>query len=222
MLCVSGVTVARDGRTIVEDISFEVRAGEALWLRGPNGCGKSTLLQAIAGHLRMERGAATVDGQPVAGIPAWRREEILPFVAQDPVLQLDSLVIDNLVDTLPLGASLASWMTVTRGAARQRVARDVEGLAEPLGLTPTLFEPARNLSQGQRRMLALVRSLRIRSAPRCLLLDEPFAGLREDRARIVAGLVRTRLESGWAVVVVEHQEIARELGNVRTYAMQTA
>lgn len=221
-LSCSGLVVPRGEHRVIDGLSFIVSSGELLWLKGPNGCGKSTVLLALSGRAP-SHGDILLDALDTRGLTPWNREEQMPFLAQDPELQVECLAIDNLVDTLILGDRPWRWLTTSAVRARAKAWDAVEPLAAPLGIErAVLWQPLARLSVGQRRLCGLLRVLRPRpdGRPRVLLLDEPLSGLRRDRIEAVLTLVRQRLADGWSAIVSEHVEAIAEVPAIRTLALQ--
>ena len=190
-LLVQGLSVGYGPVPVLEGLSLEVPAGQALALVGPNGAGKSTLARAISGLLRPTAGDIRVDGVSLLGrAPA--------AIARGGVLHV------------PETRDIFGDMTVRENL---RVAFDNLGGRQDLAaafarihaLFPILQERdaqlAGNLSGGQQQMLAIARALLGR--PRLLVLDEPSLGL----ARIaIAGIYRTLAqlrEEGLTILLIE-------------------
>ncbi len=178
------------GLPIVRGVGFSVRSGEIVVLLGPNGAGKSTLVKAVAGLVPVASGSVTLDGAPIAAMPAHRRiRHGLAFVPQTENVFAGLSVADNL--------SLAA-------AVLPRSARGA-GVAAMLAMFPDLAAAraalAGRLSGGQRQMLAVARAMVTR--PKVLVLDEPSAGLSPLLvAQVMATLARIR-DAGMAVLLVE-------------------
>jgi heme exporter protein A len=179
LVCVRGERVVFDG------VDFALADGDALLLVGPNGSGKSTLLRLMAGLLRPVAGAVLWDGVPVAE-DRRRHGERLHYVGH----------LDGVKGALTVRENLAFSASVHGGT------RDDGGLQAALrhfGIAHLCDIPARLLSAGQRRRLALARLL-VSSAP-LWLLDEPTVSL--DRASVAAlseAVLRHRAAGGMAVI----------------------
>jgi heme exporter protein A len=171
-------------------LSFDLVAGDALVLRGPNGSGKSSLLRLLAGFLRPAAGMLAWAGAPVVDDLAAHRAR-LHHVGHADAVKGPLTVEENLAFAAALSGGPAHAL------ADALEGFDLEHLAEL---------PARYLSAGQRRRLALARLL---AAPRPLwLLDEPGVGLdtanRERLERTVAG----HRAQGGIVVLATHGDVA--------------
>jgi NitT/TauT family transport system ATP-binding protein len=172
------------GTLALDGLDLEIRDGEFLSLLGPSGCGKSTALRIVAGLSEPTRGTVTWSD------PAARNG--LGFVFQEPTLMPWATVFDNVF--LPLKLSGA-----TRAAVHARVMETLSrvGLADFAGAYP------RELSGGMRMRVSIARALV--TAPRILLMDEPFAALDEiTRFKLNDDLVALWRELEMTVVFVTH------------------
>ena len=184
-LAVRNLTVVREGRTVLRDVSFEVKAGEVVAIIGPNGAGKSTLLEAIVGLRRARSGSVAVLGRPVtvfaesAGAFAYMPDE----------------------------AVMPEETSVRRELG---VAPDVRGdpLALALGIVPLLGASSGRLSHGEGKRVALYQALRL--ARPIVALDEPFGAFDPRQLEVMLPLVRARAEAGAAVVLTVHQMTTAE------------
>jgi sulfate transport system ATP-binding protein len=148
--------------TAIDDVSFDVNAGELVALLGPSGGGKSTILRVIAGLERADRGSVLLDGEPVDHVHT--RERRVGFVFQHYALFRHMTVEENVAFGLAVRKA-------TRGERRERVAE----LLRIMGLQGMERRLPDQLSGGQRQRVALARALAPK--PRLLLLDEPFAAI---------------------------------------------
>lgn len=175
ILSVHALAIRRGGRLLFEQLSFKAGAGELIEIRGANGAGKTSLLRAIAGFLRPSAGAVEFSAA-TAG---------LHFLGHQNGVKGAASARDH-VDY---------WAGLLGGDASDTLAR--------VGLQRQGDLPARALSQGQVRRLALARLL---AAPRPLwLLDEPAAGLDADGRGVLAGLIDAHRREGGAVVAALHE-----------------
>lgn len=176
-------------------LSFDVRPGECLGIEGASGAGKTRILRAIA-DLDATSGRVHFEGALKDELPApeWRR--LIRFVPAEPGWWAP----DALGHTPP-------------GTAGQKYRR----LLADLDIGPDLFaRPIEALSTGERRRIAL--ALALADDPRCLLLDEPTAGLDPARASIVHELIRYQLLGGRVVVLASHDQ--GELGRLADQRLQ--
>lgn len=189
LLGVHDLAARRGGRLVIEGVAATLCAGDALILRGPNGSGKSTLLRVLAGLLRPDRGRITWQDVPVDEDRAAHRAR-LHYVAHADAVKPGLTVAENLA------------FAATLGGARSDPAAALDAMA----LRPLAELPARFLSAGQHRRLALARLL---ASPRPLwLLDEPGVGLdRASRDRLEAAIAAHRADGGICVVAT-HGDVA--------------
>jgi len=171
-LALRGVTKTyptASGKAVValEDVSFDVGAGEFVCLIGPSGCGKSTILNLLAGLEAPDHGEVLIDGHPV-GEPGPERA----LLFQDPALFPWLSVRHNVEYALKL-----------RGIARDRIAETAEEWLAKVHLAG--FEDAQphELSAGMRQRVALARALSCQ--PEVLLADEPFGSLDAQSREIL-------------------------------------
>jgi NitT/TauT family transport system ATP-binding protein len=173
------------GTHALDGLDLDIHAGEFMSLLGPSGCGKSTALRIIAGL-----------GEPSQGSVTWPagegRAKDIGFVFQEPTLMPWATVFGNVFLPLKLAG-------ITRETAAPRVTETLArvGLAEFAGAYP------RELSGGMRMRVSIARALV--TAPRVLLMDEPFAALDEiTRFKLNDVLIALWRELGMTVVFVTH------------------
>ena len=184
MLRAEGLAAFRGERLVFQDLSFGVAAGGAMVLVGPNGSGKSTLLRVLAGLGRLEAGRLLWDGQDgLADLAEHARR--VAYVGHHDAVKPGLTVAENL-----------GFHTALRAAGTV-----AEGLAA-LGLTDLADLPARMLSAGQKRRLALSR-LALTAAP-LWLLDEPTLGLDTAAIDRFGTLLRRHRDRGGIVIAATH------------------
>lgn len=174
VLQAEGLAAFRGERLVFEGVGFSVPEGGALVLTGPNGSGKSTLLRLLAGLVRAE-----------AGRLLWRGQDALADLAE----HAGRVAYLGHLDAVKPGLTVAENLTIwgRRGVLAPAL--------EAVGLTRLADLPAKMLSAGQRRRLALARLL-LRPAP-IWLLDEPTLGLdAASVARFGAMLAMHRAQGG--------------------------
>ncbi|MCU1504180.1 MAG: putative thiamine ABC-transporter ATP-binding protein [Ilumatobacteraceae bacterium] len=190
MLELRDLTVRFGDRTIVDELSIAVGAGEVIALVGPSGSGKSTVLRVIAGLLQPDAGTLVIGGRDVSTLPAHLRR--VGMVFQD----------DQLFPHLDVAGNVAFGLRM-RHDPRRTVDRRVAEVLQLVGLAG--FGPRRvgRLSGGEAKRVALARSLA--PSPAVLLLDEPLTGLdRELHDRLVVDLAALLRETGTTAVLVTH------------------
>jgi heme exporter protein A len=186
MLEAQNLACRRGERLVFAGVSFVVPRGGALLLLGPNGSGKSSLLRLLAGLTPAEAGRLLWDGAPVRDDGAAHRARIR-FVGH----------YDAVKPALTVRENLAFWAGL-HGAA----AAAPEAALGRLGLARLADWPARFLSAGQRRRLALARLL-LAPAP-LWLLDEPTTGLDRDSVAGVEAALAEHRAAGGLVIASTH------------------
>ena len=176
-----------------DGLNLQVAAGETVAVLGPSGTGKSTLLKMIAGLEPLDDGSVCFDGVDITGTPPERRGFALMFqdFALFPHLNVQDNVAFGLVE-----------QRMPRAAARQH-AQDI--LAR-FGLGQHALHKVTTLSGGEQQRVALARALI--TAPRLLLLDEPFSALDAELRSSLREEFRQRIaQAGIATVLVTHDEV---------------
>ena len=190
----------RGERWVFVGLDFMLPAGGALVLTGPNGSGKSSLLRVMAGLLPPASGALLWDGRPLREEPEAHRARV-QFVGH----------LDAVKPVLSVRENLAFWAGLKTDAET-----DLEAALAALDLGHLAEIPARLLSAGQKRRLALSRLF---AAPAALwLLDEPTVGLdAASTARLAEAIARHR-EAGGRLVVSTH--LALDLPGAETLRLE--
>jgi branched-chain amino acid transport system ATP-binding protein len=207
MLEVRAVTVEFEGFRAVDAVTLGVGPRDIVGIAGTNGAGKTTLFGAIAGQLHIARGAIAFEGREITRLAPNRRARLgLARTFQVP-REFGSLsVLDNLRAAAPNDAheSLAAAWFGRGGAARAdtELAQRADEVLALTGLARMREEPASSLSGGQKKLLELARALM--GAPRCILLDEPFAGVNPVLVAQLLDVLRAVHARGIALVVIEH------------------
>ncbi len=192
------------GRTpVVHGASLDLRSGRCAGLIGPNGAGKTTLFRALVGELPPLAGRLTLTDDRAQhdltrlGLAA-RARLGLGYAPQRPALLHDLSARDNLraAAASPAARAAHAWA----GPPRHDPVTDA---LQHTGLTHAADTPARALSGGQLKRLAVARLRVLRS--RLWLCDEPFAGLDADSAQHLVSLLRDAAQQGVALVVAEHR-----------------
>jgi D-xylose transport system ATP-binding protein len=186
----------------LQDVDFEVRAGEVVALVGDNGAGKSTLVKTIAGIHSPDTGRMTFEGKPVsiAG-PADAVQLGIATVYQDLAL-CDNL---DVVANLFLGQETISHgvPSVSRQLDEVNMEHRSHELLEQLAVTiPSVRSEVGGLSGGQRQQVAVARSLL--GEPKVVLLDEPTAALGVAQTAQVLELIKRLRERGLGLLVISH------------------
>jgi branched-chain amino acid transport system ATP-binding protein len=188
LLTVQNVSRRFGGIVALEDVSFDVGAGEAVGLIGPNGAGKTTAFNVITRVYTPDGGRVAFDGNDLLRTPRHR---------------IVRLGVARTFQNLALFPTMTTLENVLVGAhARGDRSRAVEVLRY-LDLERVAHTPVAALSYGTQKRVETARALV--SRPRLLLLDEPAGGLNHEEVEHLAGLVgRMRADFDLTLLVVEH------------------
>jgi branched-chain amino acid transport system ATP-binding protein len=192
----------RFGAIVATDsLDLELRAAEIHALIGPNGAGKTTVLAQLAGELRPDAGTIHLMGRDVTRMASHRRA----LLGLGRSFQISSLfeefsVEDNIALALQAhqGHSFRFWSSVRRDPELRCQARTQLQL---FGLTQQADSPVSTLAHGERRQLEVAMALA--GSPRCLLLDEPMAGLGPGGTRRMTETLRS-LKGQLSILLIEH------------------
>jgi urea transport system ATP-binding protein len=196
---VEGITVAFDGYTALDDLSFRMWPGVVHVLVGPNGAGKSTLLDAIIGRVRPVRGKILFRGENLVDLPEYqivRRGICRKF--QTPGV-LEALTIEENLLVAASRDRRSRHALFARPSAAERAR--VEEILEIIGLHAQRDRPAATLAHGNKQWLEI--GMVVASDAELLLLDEPAAGMTHREAEATAQLIRS-LSGRHAFIVIDH------------------
>lgn len=182
-LIVRDLTITRGGVAVLEHLEFQVRAGEALVLRGPNGIGKTTLLRTIAGL------------QPPSAGEVIAPEESMAYAGHSDGLKTALTVVEN----------LRFWADVFGAPAACAL---VDKALEAFDLTALQERPAGALSAGQKRRLGLARMM-VTGRP-IWIFDEPTVSLDQSSVALFADAVRAHLAGGGVAIMATHIDLGLE------------
>ncbi|MBV8654036.1 MAG: branched-chain amino acid ABC transporter ATP-binding protein/permease, partial [Alphaproteobacteria bacterium] len=205
LLIIAGVTRRFGGLVAVNDVSFELGAGEILGLIGPNGAGKTTMFNLITGALQANQGSITFLGADITR-RAQRRIARAGIARTFQHVKLRPNM--TLLDTVLLGTYARTRSGFFAGALRLDRREEARAQAEAMrqlqrvGLADRAFELAGNLPLGNQRLLEIARALA--ADPALLVLDEPAAGLRAGEKAALARLLEALRSEGLSILLVEH------------------
>jgi ABC-type Fe3+/spermidine/putrescine transport system ATPase subunit len=188
-----------ESRSLLRGLDLQVAAGETVAVLGPSGSGKSTLLKIIAGLEAPDAGQVWLDGRDISALPPHRRQCGLLF--QDFALFPHLNVQDNVAFGL-----------IEQGLRSAPARSQANGLLDRFGMQAHALARVWQLSGGEQQRVALARALI--TAPRILLLDEPFSALDAALRETLRAEFQQRIaQTGMAVVWVTHDEAeARSVG----------
>jgi branched-chain amino acid transport system permease protein len=193
------------GLTAVNDISFDIHAGQIVGLIGPNGAGKSTTFNLITGVLSKTSGQVTYRGHDISALPS--REISRQGMAR--TFQHAKMIPDmTVLENVALGAytrgesGVISSMFGTNALEERRFMKEAQHQLERIGMGKYLHEQAGNLAMGPQRLMEIARALCC--DPALLLLDEPAAGLRHKEKQDLIKVLRQLQSEGMSILLVEH------------------
>ena len=193
------------GVIAVNDVSFEVQAGEIVALIGPNGAGKSTTFNLITGVLTASGGKISLLGNSIDKAPPQHVARLgVSRTFQHVKLVPDMSVLENVAIGAHLrghAGAIASLLRLDRADEARLLAEAARQIAR-VGLTEQIDQLAGSLSLGQQRIVEIARALCV--DPILMLLDEPAAGLRHMEKQQLAALLRGLRDGGMSVLLVEH------------------
>lgn len=193
MLELRGVACERGGRLLFEGLDCRLPAGRLLRVRGANGAGKTSLLRMICGLLPPAQGQILWGGEPIRDL-AEDFGRALVFIGHAAALKDDLTALENLQAACLLGGLRASAVQAAQALAAA-------------GLPERQRTPVRQLSQGQRRRVALSRLLLAHTTP-LWVLDEPFNALDTGASAWLCDVLQGHLERDGMVVLTSHQDLA--------------
>jgi lipopolysaccharide export system ATP-binding protein len=175
-----GLTKVFGKRTVVNQVSIDVRKGEVVGLLGPNGAGKTTTFHMFTGMIKPTAGEVFINDQNVTHLPMYKRAQLgIGYLSQEPSVFRKLTVEQNLLLVLQ-----------TLGISREEQLERLESLLDELDIRKYRKSVAYTLSGGERRRTEITRALV--TSPDFILLDEPFVGVDpiavEDIQKIVVGL----------------------------------
>jgi len=187
-----GLVKSYRGRRVVDDVGFELSAGEVLGLLGPNGAGKTTTFYILVGLVNSEGGEIYIDNERIDHLAMWERARRgITYLPQESSIFRGLTVEQNLEAIAEIS-----------GLEKDEQKKIVEKLLTEFGIKHLRNQLAPTLSGGERRRTEIARSLVIN--PRFILLDEPFTGIDPLAIADIQGLVRDLKHRGIGVVITDH------------------
>ncbi|PRH87515.1 hypothetical protein C5L14_12970 [Labrys okinawensis] len=200
-LQVRGLTVERNGRPVLHEVSFAAQAGRVLIVMGPNGAGKTTLLAAIGGAIKTAQGGIEFGGAPLTGLRPAAMAAQRAYMAQ----HFDCPFAYSVEDIVALGRLCH--------VGTPRAARDKAAIAAALAgadLASLARRPVTMLSGGERQRVAFAKAVaqifdRSQAGePHLVILDEPVSSLDPEHQHRLLGQARQLAKQGATVVVTLH------------------
>jgi lipopolysaccharide export system ATP-binding protein len=179
-------------RTVVHDVSFEVKSGEVVGLLGPNGAGKTTCFYMVVGLVTADGGSVHLDTHDLTHMAIHQRARLgLSYLPQEPSIFRKMTVEENIRAILEL-----------KPYNKDEREEHLNNLLHELHIAHLHDAAAVSLSGGERRRVEIARALAIN--PRFILLDEPFAGVDPIAVLDIQKLVHFLIERDIGVLITDH------------------
>ena len=192
ILEVTGLVKRYKSRTVVKNVSFNVKSGEVVGLLGPNGAGKTTCFYMIVGLIRADGGRVTVDGQDLTHMPIHRRARLgMSYLPQEISVFRKLNVSENIRAVLEL-----------QTLGEEQIEQRLEELLNELHIAHLRNNTSISLSGGERRRVEIARALATK--PHFILLDEPFAGVDPIAVIDIQKIIRFLKDRGIGVLITDH------------------
>lgn len=194
-VCYRNVSAAYDGRWVLENVSFEIPAGETLAIVGPTGAGKSTLVNLLPRFYEAAAGSIRIGGRDVREMPLETLRSMIAVVSQEPFLFNESIG-----ENIRYGRLDASDAEVRAAAEAAHCLEFIERLEN--GFSTRVGERGVRLSVGEKQRVSIARAL-LRDAP-ILILDEATASVDTATERVIQSALEG-LMNGRTCLVIAHR-----------------
>lgn len=179
-------------RTVVDDVSIQVKQGEIVGLLGPNGAGKTTTFYMFVGLIKPNNGSIYLNDKDLTRLPMYKRARMgIGYLSQEASIFRNLTVRENL-------EAVMEFFSIPRNEIRQRV----DELIEEFGLEKVEKSKGYSLSGGERRRTEIARAL-VRD-PKFILLDEPFAGVDPIAVEDIQEIVSTLRHRNIGIFITDH------------------
>ncbi|MBR2274116.1 MAG: LPS export ABC transporter ATP-binding protein [Alphaproteobacteria bacterium] len=179
-------------RSVLRNVSLNVRRGEAVGLLGPNGAGKTTCFYCVTGLITPDYGDVHIDGEDITYLPMYKRARMgIGYLPQEASIFRSLSVEDNIKAVLEI--------VVPDEGKREQM---LEDLLNEFSIAHLRKSPAIALSGGERRRLEIARALA--GQPSFILLDEPLAGIDPIAVGEIRGLIAQLKNRGLGVLITDH------------------
>ncbi len=180
------------GRTVVNDVSVEVRQGEIVGLLGPNGAGKTTSFYMIVGFIRPDQGNVFLDDLNITKLPMYKRAQMgIGYLPQEISVFRKMTVEDNL-------KAILEMTKLTKKEQQNKL----ETLLDEFGLQKVRKNKGEVLSGGEKRRTEIARCLTVE--PKFILLDEPFAGVDPIAVEDIQNIVNGLKDKNIGILITDH------------------
>ena len=191
-LIVENLRKSYKARTVVHDISLQLKSGEVVGLLGPNGAGKTTSFYMMVGLVPLDAGRILLDGKELSHLPIHKRARMgLAYLPQEPSVFRKLTVSENIMAVLEL-----------QGLSEAEMHQQLESLLIELHIVHIRNNTAVSLSGGERRRVEIARCLA--TNPSFILLDEPFAGIDPIAVLDIQKIIRFLSAKNIGVLITDH------------------
>ena len=192
LLRTESISKTYKNRTVVKEVSIELKKGEIVGLLGPNGAGKTTSFYMMVGLVKPDQGNVFLDDQDITKTPMYKRSKMgIGYLPQEVSVFRKLSVEDNILAILQM-------TTLTKQEQYNRL----EDLIEEFGLNHVRKNLGIKLSGGEKRRTEIARTLAIN--PSFILLDEPFAGVDPIAVEDIQRIVLKLKKKGIGVLITDH------------------
>lgn len=192
LLRTESISKTYKNRTVVKEVSIELKKGEIVGLLGPNGAGKTTSFYMMVGLVKPDQGNVYLDDQDITKTPMYKRSKMgIGYLPQEVSVFRKLSVEDNILAILQM-------TTLTKQEQYNRL----EDLIEEFGLNHVRKNLGIKLSGGEKRRTEIARTLAIN--PSFILLDEPFAGVDPIAVEDIQRIVLKLKNKGIGVLITDH------------------
>ena len=179
-------------RTVVNNVSVEVRQGEIVGLLGPNGAGKTTSFYMMVGLIKPNEGRIFLDDEEITPLPMYRRARMgIGYLAQEASVFRKLTVEENIMAVLEM-------KNMTKAERREKV----DQMIEEFSLQKVRKNFGMSLSGGERRRTEIARALAV--DPKFVLLDEPFAGVDPIAVEEIQSIVTKLRRKNIGILITDH------------------
>ena len=190
-LSVNQLQCSRGDICLFEGLTFELSAGQLIWLEGKNGSGKTTLLRSLCGLFLPDAGTIKWKGELTRSSEDTFYKDLF-YLGHQNALKLDLNPVENL-------------QVLSRLAGESVSEEQADEALSRFGLSGYEETPVRKLSQGQQRRVALSRLLLSKAS--LLILDEPFVALDAAAVELLQSVIVTQVEQGGMAILTTHQAL---------------
>ena len=195
------------GKSVVNDVSLNLKQGEIVGLLGPNGAGKTTSFYMIVGLIKPNSGSIYLDDKEITSFPMYKRAQNgIGYLAQESSVFRKMSVEDN----------IHSVLEMTNLSQKEQI-KKVESLLDEFGLQAIRKSRGDLLSGGERRRTEIARALA--TNPSFILLDEPFAGVDPLAVEDIQKIVRDLTKRNIGILITDHNVQETLAITDRTYLM---